>query len=309
MGIPAFTYAKSVIAILALTCLGGEQRCLALENSAASAASILKKDATVFRLKLRYREAGQGRAVILLHGLGGDGSRWRPTMLSLAGDFRVIALDQVGFGESDKPLVNYNHGLLAEFLAEFMRTIGVSKASLVGHSMGAYVAMYAAVHFPASVDRLVLVDGGGLVNAPRSAHLIQIQNGTSLAETREYFELMFHDKSLVTDQMVRDNFARRLRVGYTISKMQEARVKGLATITEERAGRISAPTLILWGRQDELLNPSDAAALDRTLPNSRAVLIDECGHIPQIEQPEQFHHLVREFLTASDAPGRDSTGN
>jgi pimeloyl-ACP methyl ester carboxylesterase len=290
----------SVVSLVVFTCSGALQRSFAVEAAPARDVSIVEKDAMVFGFKLHYREAGEGPAVILLHGLGGDGSRWTPLMQSLASDFRVIALDQIGFGQSDKPLVNYNHGLLAEFLAEFIKTTGVGKATLVGHSMGGFVAVYAAVHHPDVVERLVLVDGGGLVTAPRSAHLIQIQNGTTLAETREYFELMFYDKSRVTDEMVRDNFVRRLQVAYTIGKMQEARAKGLATVSEAEARKISAPTLILWGKQDRLLDPSDAAQLDRVIPNSRAVLIEACGHLPQIEQRDLFNKLVREFLRADN---------
>ncbi len=270
------------------------------EAASARNLSIVEKDATVFSFRLHYREAGKGPAVILLHGLGGDGSRWTSLMQTLAPDFRVIALDQIGFGQSDKPLANYNHAMLAEFLAEFAKTIGASKATLLGHSMGGYVAIYAAVHHPEMVDRLVLVDGGGLVYAPRSDHLIQIQNGSTLAETREYFELMFYDKSYVTDAMVRDNYARRLHVAFTISKMQEARAKGLGRVSEAEARRIRVPTLILWGKQDRLLNPSDADVLDRLIPNSKAVLIDASGHIPQLEQRDQFNRLVQKFLTAEN---------
>jgi pimeloyl-ACP methyl ester carboxylesterase len=296
--------------VLTIACRGIGGRCFASGDVASGgAATAVEKDATVFSFKLHYREAGEGPAVILLHGLGGDGSRWTSTVSSLAGDFRVIALDQIGFGESDKPLANYNHAMLAEFLVEFMKTIGVEKASLVGHSMGAFVAMYAAVHYPEVIDRLVLVDGGGLVNAPRSPHLVRIQNGTTLAETREYFELMFYDKSLVTDEMVRANYVRRLRVSHTISKMQEARAKNLATISEEQARGIAAPTLILWGKHDELLDPSDAGVLDRIIPNSRAVLLDKTGHIPQVEQPKRFNQLVRDFLTGVEEAGGASTGD
>lgn len=285
-----------ILALALLSALAGgfAPRCAAAEGAAA----ITEHDATVFGYKLHYRQAGEGPVVILLHGLGGDGSRWTATMNELAGDFRVIALDQIGFGASDKPLVNYNHGLLTEFLVEFMKSIGVSKASILGHSMGGFVGMYAAVHYPEVVDRLILLDGGGLANAPRSAHLVQIQNGTTLAETREYFQLMFYDKSRVTEQMVRDNYVRRLQASYTISRMQEARAKNLSVISEEQARGIRAPTLIIWGQQDKLLDASIAGELNRVIPNSRVELIDQCGHIPQAEQPERFNQLVRDFLTA-----------
>jgi pimeloyl-ACP methyl ester carboxylesterase len=281
--------------------------CLALAIALLAATNLrgasptVEKDAVVFGYRLHYRETGEGRPVILLHGLGGDGSRWTATTAALAGDFRVIALDQIGFGKSDKPLVNYNHGLLAEFLVEFMRTIDVSKASIVGHSMGAFVGTYVAVFHADKLDRLVLVDGGSLDTPPRSPHLIRIQNGTTLAETREYFELMFHDKSRVTDQLVRENFMRRLRMSYTISRMQESRVNRIGFVNQEQAAKIEAPTLILWGKHDLLLPVSDAELLNRVIPNSRLIVLPKSGHIPQIEQPDKFNNSLHEFLASESS--------
>src|SRR5258708_33462899 len=124
-------------------------------------AAAVGKDVTVLGFRLHYLEAGRGAPVVLLHGLGGDGSRWGPNIDPLAKDFHVFALDQIGFGQSDKPLANYHTGMLADFLVGFLKAAGVPKASLVGNSMGAGVALYTAVHFPDVVDRIVLADGGG----------------------------------------------------------------------------------------------------------------------------------------------------
>src|SRR5712691_7108004 len=123
--------------------------------------AVQARDITVLGFKLHYLEAGSGPAVVLLHGLGGDGSRWRPNVEPLAKDFHVFALDQIGFGQSDKPLANYNTGMLAEFLVDFLKAAGLPRASLGGNSMGAGVALYTAVHYPQVVDRIVLADGGG----------------------------------------------------------------------------------------------------------------------------------------------------
>src|SRR6266478_8096784 len=127
----------------------------------------VKKDATVFSYKIHYVEAGRGAPVILLHGSGGEGARWMPTIKGLASEFRVIAPDQIGWGASDKPMTVYHSGVFAEFLARFMREIGVPKASLVGQSMGAGVALQMAVNYPQLVDRMVLVNtsGGGFRSA------------------------------------------------------------------------------------------------------------------------------------------------
>ena len=161
------------------------------------------KDATVFGFKLHYLDAGRGQPVILLHGTGGEGARWMPTIRALAPEFRVIAPDQIGFGQSDKPLTTYHSGVFAGFLARFMQAIGVPKASLVGQSMGAQVALSLAVQYPQLVDRLVLVNGGGFRSGPAASNTAppdwyarQIANAGTLSESREYLEKLYYDHSL-----------------------------------------------------------------------------------------------------------------
>src|SRR5579884_248579 len=133
----------------------------AVAMSAQTRPAVAARDVTVLGFKLHYLEAGQGPPVVLLHGLGGDGSRWAPNIEPLARDFHVFALDQIGFGQSDKPLANYHTGMLAEFLVDFLKAANVGRASLVGNSMGASVALYTAARFPLAVDKIVLADGGG----------------------------------------------------------------------------------------------------------------------------------------------------
>jgi pimeloyl-ACP methyl ester carboxylesterase len=267
---------------------------------AAQPPAIIEKDTTVLGFKLHYREAGRGATVVLLHGLGGDGSRWAPNIGPLAADFRVIALDEIGFGQSDKPLANYHVGMLSEFLVDFLKAIGVPKASLVGNSMGGFVAAYTAVHYPNSVDRLVLVDGAGYRgDAPtRDPHTRQITNGVTREETREWLGLMFHDHSLVTDAMVDENLAMRLQSAFAISKMQESLANGLGGIAEDEMRNIKAPTLILWGKYDQALGPPERTGerLHRDISGSRLVVIDNAGHFPQLERHEEFNRLVRQFL-------------
>ena len=281
-----------------------------LTVSAQPRATAVPKDVTVLGFKLHYLEAGKGAPVVLLHGLGGDGSRWGPNIEPLARDFHVFALDQIGFGQSDKPLANYHTGMLAEFLVGFLKAVNVPKASLVGNSMGAGVALYTAAKFPDAVDRIVLADGGGFRTAgdrpaapptPEQLHRQQIQNSVTRDETREFFRILFHDKSLVTDKMVDDQLAMRLRSAFTITKVQKSGAKGLGSLTEEQVRGVKAPTLIVWGKYDELANPAGADRLERTIPGSRKVIIDDCGHMPQLEKADEFNRIVRDFLTTRGA--------
>lgn len=272
---------------------------LCASPGAQSSSAPESKYATVLSFKLHYLEAGHGAPVILLHGLGGDGSRWAPNIEPLSRDFRVIALDQIGFGESDKPLANYNDAMLAQFLVEFMKTVGIEKASLVGNSMGASVAVYTAVHYPQFVDKIVLVDGADFKpSGPRhpNPRLRAIQNGTTLAETREFFRIMFYNKRLVTDQMVRANLILRLRSAYSIRMIQESGATGLYGLTDAQVSTIKAPTLIIWGRYDGLANPASGDRLHRDIRGSEKIVIDRAGHMPQLEQPAEFDRIVSAFL-------------
>jgi 2-hydroxy-6-oxonona-2,4-dienedioate hydrolase len=118
-------------------------------------------------------------------------------------------------------------------------------------------------------------------------------------ETREFFRILFHDKGFVTDKMVDDQLAMRLRSAFTITKVQEAGEKGLGSLSEEEVRGVKAPTLIVWGKYDELANPAGADRLEQAIPGSKKVVIDNCGHMPQLEKADEFNRLVRDFLTAT----------
>jgi 2-hydroxy-6-oxonona-2,4-dienedioate hydrolase len=267
----------------------------------------VEKDVTVLTYKIHYWEAGRGAPVLLLHGTGGEGGRWMPNIKGLASDFHVFAIDQIGFGQSDKPLTNYHSGVMAEFAAGFLKAVGVPKANIVGQSMGAGVAIYMAVHYPQLVDHLVLVDGGGFraANAappqgPPNYHARQIANSATKEESLEYLKLLYYDDSRITDKMVEDNLVLRLKSAFTIDKLSEAGVKGLGGVTEEEGRAIASPTLIIWGIQDEVANPAGADRLNAAIPGSRKVMIDKASHYPFIEQADLFNRVVREFLTGID---------
>jgi pimeloyl-ACP methyl ester carboxylesterase len=261
-------------------------------------------DASVFGYRIHYLEAGSGDPVILLHGTGGEGARWMPTIKGLASNFRIISLDQIGFGHSDKPLTTYHSGVFAGFLARFMKTIGVPRATIIGQSMGAGVALCLAVHNPEMVERLVLVNGGSYraasdpPPAPPNWHDRQIANSGTLEESREYLRKLYYDHSFVTEELVEQNLILRLRSAYTIESMQTANARGLGALTEEEVRGIKAPTLLVWGTNDRLSPVANADKLNAAIENSRKVLIDRAGHYPFLEQAEKFNRIVLEFLNA-----------
>jgi pimeloyl-ACP methyl ester carboxylesterase len=259
------------------------------------------KDATVFGYKMHYLEAGAGAPVILLHGTGGEGARWMPQIVGLSSAYRIIAPDQIGFGASDKPMTTYHSGVFAGFLAGLMKVIGVPKATLVGQSMGATVALDLAVHHPEMVERLVLVDGGGFRAAnppPPNWHNRQIANAGTLAESREYLLKLYYNHDLVTDDLVELNLKQRLRSAYTIETMGNAIDRGFGGVTEEEVRGIAVPTLLIWGAQDPLSPLANADKLAAAIAGSRKAVIDQAGHYPFLEHPDTFNRLVLEFLAS-----------
>jgi 2-hydroxy-6-oxonona-2,4-dienedioate hydrolase len=261
----------------------------------------IQKDVSVLGFKLHYRELGRGRTVVLLHGLGADGTRWERNIGPLSRHFRVIAVDQIGFGQSDKPMANYHNGMLSEFLVRFLAALGVAKASLVGNSMGAQVALHVAVHHPEVVERLVLVDGGNVRPAgapappPMPPERQRIMNGVTSQDMRELLELLVYDKSLITDRMIDDTLMAHLRSAYAIGKILEAGPK-LNSLTEEEVRTVKLPSLIIWGKNDVLTGPAAADRLAEIIPSARRVIIAEAGHMPHWERPDDFNRVVIDFL-------------
>src|SRR5262245_39605052 len=130
----------------------------------AQSAAPATKQVEIFGQKIVYVEAGSpsNPRVILLHGLGGDSSHWAMNVPALAEKYHVFALDQIGFGTSDKPGLNYRVAVLVEFLGGFFKKLGIEKATLVGNSLGGWTAAAFTLAEPQKVEKLVLVDAAGI---------------------------------------------------------------------------------------------------------------------------------------------------
>jgi 2-hydroxy-6-oxonona-2,4-dienedioate hydrolase len=252
-----------------------------------------EKTAVIFGQNIRYIEAGQGPVVILLHGLGAAKEVWMASFGVLAAHYHVYAVDQIGFGHSDKPLLDYKIATFVDFLYEFMQGQNLSKATLVGNSLGGWVALEFAVQHPTMVEKLVLVDSAGM---PWTQTPAVDLNASSVAGMRAILESIFYDKHMVTDQAARQIFADHVRNndGYTIQRT----LAGFASpqFEDTKLGAVHAPTLIVWGRQDELIPVASGEKMRDGIAGAKLVVFEQCGHVPQIEKPEEFNKAVLEFL-------------
>jgi len=260
------------------------------------------KSVSVFGAKIRYLEAGDATkpAVILLHGLGGSAENWQLTIPALAANYHVFAPDQVGFGKSDKVLLKYRVATYADFLDKFMAELKIEKASLVGNSMGGWVAGLMAIKYPNRVEKIVLADAAGILPENLNFDEIYQLNNSTRDEIRANMKRIFANPLFQNNEALVDQFmTARVAAndGYTINSLIES-IKRKEDFLNDRLGEIKKPTLIIWGKQDGLLPVSDATVFNKGIAGSQLVIFDNCGHAPQFEKAADFNKEVLKFLGA-----------
>ena len=256
------------------------------------------KEVVVFGQKINYVEAGTGPTVILLHGLGGSTQVWGFNTGALAERYHVVVPDQIGFGKSDKPLVNYRIRTYVDFLDQFCKQLKIERATLVGNSMGGWIAAMFTAAFPDRVDKLVLVDAAGYA-PPKDFDMRTLYglNPTTRAGMKILVSKVFYSKALQTDAAIDLAIAARMAAGdgYTINSITESIIRG-EDFLDDVVKTIKRPTLIVWGRQDGLVPLTDGERFNRDIAGSKMVVIEECGHVPNAEKPGEFNAALLKFL-------------
>jgi pimeloyl-ACP methyl ester carboxylesterase len=264
-----------------------------------------KKTVAVFGQKIAYYDAGAGPVVVLVHGFGSEARLdWGNVILPLAENHRVIALDQIGFGASDKPFIDYSIQTYVDFLGEFLRTLKVKEFTLAGESLGGWIAALYTIEAlgPANQGtfalpaprKLVLEDAAGMV--PLRTVLTRAAVSGTIEDARG-IAIIFHDKSLVTDEFARENFAMKLKAndGFTQRSLVE-NPKVDSEVVSGRLNGITIPTLVVWGGNDELVPLEQGRAYAAGIAGSKLAIVPECGHAASIEKPKEFLEVVLPFI-------------
>jgi triacylglycerol lipase len=256
------------------------------------------KTIAVFGQAIHYWDIGTGPVVVLVHGLGSKKEDWLPVIAPLSQKFRLIVPDQIGFGRSDKPLLDYSIQTYVDFLNELLRQLKVEKADLVGESLGGWICGLYAAEITAGahlipIGKLVLVDAAGL----KQDKPIPDLNPSSLAAMRALMQAVFFDTSWLNEDALRKVFADKLAShdGYTVRSLL-----GNPALASERLdnqlANIKVPTLVLWGKQDSLLPIAAGERYAAGISGARLVSFDKCGHVPSTEKTEEFLAAVNGFL-------------
>jgi pimeloyl-ACP methyl ester carboxylesterase len=263
-------------------------------------------------VKLYYEEAGNGPPLLLIHGFGASTYTWRHIAPQLAETHRVIAVDLKGFGQSDKPFDSrYSVFDQAELLTELIEEKDLRNLTLVGHSFGGGVALVLALEanqrLKGRIAKLVLLDSIAypqqipvffrLLDVPLVSQ-IGVRMVPPSVQTRVALRIAYFDDSKIDLEEV-ETYAAPLKTAAgkhaIIHSARQIMPEGIAELSE-RYKTIELPTLILWCDHDRIVPLEVGLKLRRTLPNSTLRLVEECGHMPQEEQPASTLELLKGFI-------------
>lgn len=247
---------------------------------------------------IRYLKRGEGGVpVILIHGFGGDLNNWLFNHEVLAESREVYALDLPGHGESSKAVGKGDLDTLADVLLGFMEKLGIARASLVGHSMGAAVAMAAAAKAPDRVVGLTLIDAAGLGEEINTDYIDGFVSAANRNAIKPQLMKLFGDASLVNRQLVEDimKYKRLEGVDAALKTLAAALFHGgrQTTVLRDRVAALSKPTLVIWGDADQIIPVAHASALGS---KAQVEVIAGKGHMVQMEAANEVNQLIKRFL-------------
>ena len=269
--------------------------------------------------RVAFLDEGQGEVVLLLHGMAGSSATWRSVIGPLSRKYRVIAPDLIGHGQSDKPRSDYSLGAFAVFLRDLLDELGVTSATIVGHSLGGGVAMQFTYQHPDYCQRLILISSGGLgqevgltlrlLSAPGAEFILPIiapspvlAGGEKVRSWLAKFGIqtprgdeIWSAYSSFADKQTRHSFLRTLRSvvdyrGQSVSALNRLGVKA------------DTPTMAIWGDQDAIIPVEHAFAAHEARPGTRLEVLTGVGHFPQVEKPTEVVDLIDDFIARDSIP-------
>jgi pimeloyl-ACP methyl ester carboxylesterase len=254
-----------------------------------------------------YLEGGDTAKPLLLlvHGFAGDKDNWSMIAPYLTRDYHVIAPDLPGFGENERnPDLAYDLGAQTARLKRFADTLGLTRPHLGGNSMGGWIALRYAIDFPDALSSLILLNNAGVNGANESDLQKQAANEdynplvlAGLEDADRLVGMVVHKPPYIP--------ARLKPVLYADALKYRDQLDGIFWVIanegrdfplNDRLGEVKAPTLIIWGRHDRLLDVSCVAVLEAGIADSRSHIFEHVGHVPMIEDPKATAAVIKAFL-------------
>jgi pimeloyl-ACP methyl ester carboxylesterase len=265
--------------------------------------------------RIAYLDEGSGEAIVLLHGLAGSSDTWRSLIGPLSRKYRVVAPDLLGHGHSTKPRTDYSLGALSVLIRDVLNELGITRATFVGHSLGGGIAMQFVYQHPDYVQRLVLINSGGL--GPDVGMLLRLASlpGAELVlpiiaakrllapgervwslmrkagiESPRGEEMWRHYRSL-SDGPTRQAFLR------TVRGVIDHRGQAVSALNRLNT-RMNFPVMAIWGDRDAMIPVAHAYAAQQVRPDVRVEVLTDVGHFPHAERPAEVAELIDDFITS-----------
>lgn len=284
---PSLVAASAAVALaLGSTLVAGAETMLQIETR------------TIGGYEVAYTDQGTGEVLVLIHGLGADLSRWREVVGPLSKSHRVIALDLFGFGQSAKPDIGYRGQTYVDQAFALLDALDIETATLIGNSMGGWIALLAAEQKPNRIKQLVLVAPAFIQGLPDGMSAEMLATGAapqSENDMRAYLGRVY--ASPPTDgatvrQLLHEH--RTANANGAIEAISRSLAAGEDAFTPERLAQLHQPVLIIHGDTDGIVPITASEALVDLLPNAQLLPISKVGHWPQVEAPDDFLNAILE---------------
>lgn len=235
---------------------------------------------------LRYTVTGEGDPILLVHGLSGSGRWWRRNVPALAASHQVYVLDLAAYGYGLPPH-HRSPGVrgAAALIAAFLDHQGLTRVTLIGHSMGGHISIHVAALRPERVDHLVLACASGLLAGPRARMALHLPRAAVTGR------VAFMPRVI----------ADAARTGPL--KLWQSAGDLLRDSVQDLLPSLTARTLVIWGARDALVPPAIGRRLAAAIPGARYAELPRAGHVVMVDAPEQFNALVLDFLASRGEPG------
>ena len=266
--------------------------------------------------RIAYRDAGDGPALLLIHGMAGSSATWRAIIPQLAKKYRVIAPDLLGHGMSAKPRGDYSLGAFAVFLRDLLDELGVHRATVIGQSLGGGIAMQFAYQHRDYCERLALIGSGGL--GPDLSPMLRILSAPGaelvlpMVAPQSVLNLGNKLGSWLTSAGIQAPRAGQMWQAYcslSDSAGRQAFLRTLRSVVDHRGQAVSAlnklhltaglPIVLIWGDRDRIIPVSHAYAAHDVLTGSRLEVLEGISHFPHVEAPTAVADILENFIAAT----------
>ena len=248
---------------------------------------------------IRYLESGNSKqTLVLIHGLGASAERWEYVVPLLEKHFRLIVPDLIGFGYSDKPVVDYTPKFFSEFLTHFFDKLNITNPCIIGASLGGQVTAQYVSQNNDNVKKLILVSPSGLMkhSTPALDAYVMAALYPNNEGAKNAFELMAGSPRNIDEKII-TGFVTRMKLPNAKMAFMST-LLGLknAEVISLKLKMITVPTMIVWGSLDPVIPIAYADEFVSSIQDCRFYRMDHSGHTPYVDDPEKFSHVVLDFF-------------